>query len=135
MNSLSDTDVPLEGEVIDEISQGIMYAALASSTHNGEDEDSIGEPNPWHMEAVKVITGSIDEAQKPLRDILSQDMDELVLDHEIDIFGATGGHTFDCEGYIAHNDHLVVISLGCTTPAVDWLIDNKTTTSDQITKK
>ena len=89
----------------------------------------MGKSNPWQVEALKVITGSEEEAHKPLSTILKTHFD-LTLDKNIDISGwSKAGHVLDTQGYIAHNDEIIVLAYRCTTSGLDWLTNMSTTTS------
>lgn len=123
-------DIDLDGQVVDEISQGMMYAALAVTDNKEGTLKSVENSHPWEAEAVKTVTGSNEQAQKPLKDILMQDMNGLTLDHEFEVSGITeDGNVLDTRGYIAHNDEQVVLSLHCTTSAFDWMSNFDTKTS------
>jgi hypothetical protein len=41
----------------------------------------------------------------------------------------SGGHFLDTQGFIAHNDKIIVLSYRCTTSAFDWLTNLNTTSS------
>jgi hypothetical protein len=123
-------DIPVDGEVIDEISQGMMYASVAITDNKKDTLKKVGRSNPWQVETLRVITGSKEQAHKPLSDILLEDMNGMILDHQMDISGITkGGQFLDTQGYIAHNDEHVVLAFRCTTSAYDWLTNFNTTTS------
>ena len=116
-------------ETIGEICLGMIYASLAITDNKKDTLKKIGETNPWHVEALRIITGSEKEAQRPLRLILSEDMD-LTLDCIIDVTGITkGGHFLDTQGYIAHNNDVIVLSYRCTTSGFDWMTNFNATTS------
>ena len=124
-------NVPVKGEDIDCICQGMMYAALAITDNKEGTLKKVGTSNPWQVEALRVITGSEEQAHKPLTDILWEDMNGIKLDNEIDISGVTPcGHVLDTQGYIAHNDKHIVLAFRCTTSAFDWLTNFNTTSSD-----
>jgi hypothetical protein len=123
-------ELPLKGEALDEICRGMMFASLAVTDNKPNTLKKVGKANPWHIEALRVITGSEEQAHKSLSEILDEDMGGMILDCEIDISGITpGGHFLDTQGYIAHNDEFVVLSFRCTTSAFDWLTNFNTTTS------
>jgi hypothetical protein len=50
----------------------------------------VGKANPWQIEALKIVTGSEENAHKPLTEILEEGM-KLKLDHTIDVSGMTKG--------------------------------------------
>jgi Lipase (class 3) len=123
-------EVPLEGEALVEVCQGIMYAELAITDNSEHTLRNIAKTMPWHLEAMKLITGSEDQAHQPLTTILKQDLDGLELDCLLDVRGITkGGQFLDTQGYIAHNDNHIVVSFRCTTSAFDWLTNFNTTSS------
>lgn len=119
----------LDDNALEEVCLGMQYASLAITDNKRGTLANIGKVNPWQIEALRVITGSEEQAHKPLRTILAEDMD-LILDWELDISGITkGGQFLDTQGYIAHNDECVVLSFRCTTSAFDWLTNFSTTSS------
>ncbi len=123
-------EVLLEGEALEEVCQGMMLAELAITDCKKDTLRKIMKTCPWHLEAMKYITGSEEQSHMPLSIILQQDMNGLLLDCELDIGGITkGGHFLDTQGYIAHNDEMVVVSFRCTTSAFDWLTNLNTTSS------
>jgi hypothetical protein len=90
----------------------------------------IGKANPWHIQALKLITGSQERAHLPLRDILNEDLGGLILDTELDVTGITrGGQFLDTQGYVAHNSECIVVSFRCTTSIFDWMTNINSTTS------
>jgi len=107
-----------------------MLAALAITDNHDDTLRKVSKTMPWHFEAIKLITGCEKQAHKPLRTILEQDMDGLVMDCELNQRGITkGGQFIDTQGYIAHNDKIIVVSFRCTTSAFDWLTNFNTTSS------
>jgi hypothetical protein len=130
MGKKTKMEVPLQDEAMQEVSRGMMYASLAITDNKEGTLKKVGRANPWHIEALRMITGSEEQAHKPLETILDEDMDGLVLDWEIDVSGITkGGHFLDTQGYIAHNDEYIVLAFRCTTSAFDWLTNFNTTSS------
>lgn len=123
-------EVPLEGLALEEVCQGMMLAELAITDCKKDTLRKIANINPWHLEAMKYITGSEEQSHEPLSTILLQDMNGLILDCELDVSGITkGGNFLDTQGYIAHNDEIIVISFRCTTSAFDWLTNFNSTSS------
>lgn len=115
---------------IDDIVLGMKYASLAITDDKEGTLEKVGKANPWHIQALKIITGSKEEAHKPLSTILSKHMN-LTCDEIIDVNGVTpGGHPLDTQGYIAHNDEVIVLAFRCTTSAKDWLTNINTTSSE-----
>ena len=115
---------------IEEVVQGMKYAALAITDDKEDTLRKVGKSNPWHIDALKIITGSEEEAHKPLTHILSTHMD-LAVDTIIDVSGVTpGGHPLDTQGYIAHNDEVIVLAFRCTTSFKDWMTNLNTTSSE-----
>jgi len=124
------SEVPLEGEALNEVCTGMMLAALAITDNKPNTLRQISKTNPWHLEAVKCITATEEQAHEPLRRILYEDMNRIVLDWDLDISGITpGGHFLDTQGYIAHNDEIIVLSFRCSTSAFDWMTNLDTTSS------
>lgn len=100
---------------IEDVIQGMKYASLAITDDKEGTLKNIGKLNPWQVQALKIITGSEEEAHKPLTYLLKQHLN-LQCDTIIDITGLTkGGHFLDTQGYIAHNDEVIVLSFRCTT--------------------
>lgn len=100
---------------VDDVILGMKYAALAITDDKEGTLKNIGKLNPWQVQALKIITGSEEEAHKPLTYLLKQHVN-LECDTIIDISGLTkGGHVLDTQGYIAHNDEVIVLSFRCTT--------------------
>ena len=115
---------------IDEVCQGMIYASLAITDDNHATLAKVGKANPWHVEALKLVTGSEEQAHKPLTTILEEDMGGLKLLKTIDISGITkGGQFLDTQGYIAYKEGVIVLSYRCTTSAFDWLTNFNTTSS------
>ena len=100
---------------VEDVILGMKYAALAITDDKEGTLEKIGKLNPWQIQALKIITGSEVEAHKPLTYLLKQHMN-LECDTIIDISGLTkGGHVLDTQGFIAHNDQVIVLSFRCTT--------------------
>mmetsp|Transcript_14414 Transcript_14414/g.23819 ORF Transcript_14414/g.23819 Transcript_14414/m.23819 type:complete len:416 (+) Transcript_14414:89-1336(+) len=127
-----------EGETNDDINiadishviQGMQYAALAITDDKPDTLTNIGVMNPWHIEGLKMITGSEEEAHQPLTYLLKRYM-QLECDEIIDVSGMTkGGHFLDTQGYVAHNDEVIVLAFRCTTSIFDWLTNINTTSSE-----
>ena len=115
---------------IDDLVLGMKYASLSITDDKPETLKNVGKSNPWHIEALTVITGSEEAAHQPLTQILKEHMD-LTCDHIIDISGfSSAGHALDTQGYIAHNDKVIILSYRCTTSANDWLTNLTTTSSE-----
>jgi hypothetical protein len=114
---------------IDEVVLGTKLACVAITDDEEGSLAKVGKLMPWHIEALTVITGSKEEAHKPLSTILSTHFD-LRLDKFIDISGFAGRFFLDTQGYIAHNDEMIVLAFRCTTSAFDWMTNFTTTTSE-----
>lgn len=113
---------------MDHVYRGMMYASLAISDDKPDTLKKVSVMNPWHEQALKTITGSLEEAHKPLTEILKTHMN-LELDSHLDNSGVTkGGHFIDTQGYIAHNEDTVVLAYRCTTSAFDWMVRKKRAT-------
>ena len=117
------------GIKIDELVLAMKLASLAITDDKEDTLKNVGKANPWHIEALTIITGSTEEAHKPLTEILHSHFN-LTCDEIIDISKMTkGGHAIDTQGYIAHNDEMIVLSYRCTTSGFDWLTNLTTTSS------
>mmetsp|Transcript_16633 Transcript_16633/g.25125 ORF Transcript_16633/g.25125 Transcript_16633/m.25125 type:complete len:472 (-) Transcript_16633:222-1637(-) len=117
-------------ERIDSVVVGMKCASLAITDDKEGTLASVARLNPWHEEALKIITGSKEEAHKPLTYLLKEYM-ELETDCIIDESGVTkGGHFLDTQGYIAHNDEMIVLAFRCTTSVFDWLTNLNSTSSE-----
>jgi len=118
-----------DAEELEDILRGVAFAALAITDDKTDTLKNVGRTGPWHIQAMKLITGSNTEAYRKLTEILKDHM-ELDIDCHIDISGITkGGHFLDTQGYIAHNDQFIVLSYRCTTSVYDWLTNFNTTSS------
>jgi len=114
---------------IDDVLLGTKLACIAITDDNEETLAKVGKMNPWHIEALKMITGSEEEAHKPLTHILDKHFN-LKCDKILDLTGWSGGRPIDTQGYIAHNDEIIVVSFRCTTSALDWMTNLATTSSE-----
>jgi hypothetical protein len=119
-------------EVLDDIVRGMIFSTLAVTDDNANTLKNIGKDCPWQVEAMTIITGSSETAHQPLSLLLRECMG-LELDYRLNVSGMTiGGVAMDCTGYIAHNEHYVVLSYSCNQSAFDWL-DSFSTTSALFT--
>ena len=114
---------------IDDVLLGTKLACIAITDDDEETLAKVGKMNPWHIEALKMITGSEEEAHKPLTHILDKHFN-LKCDKILDLTGWSGGRPIDTQGYIAHNDEMIVVSFRCTTSALDWMTNLATTSSE-----
>mmetsp|Transcript_6025 Transcript_6025/g.16899 ORF Transcript_6025/g.16899 Transcript_6025/m.16899 type:complete len:411 (-) Transcript_6025:136-1368(-) len=114
---------------IDEVLLGTKLACISITDDNEGTLATVGKMNPWHIEALKMITGSEEEAHKPLTHILDKHFN-LKCDKILDLSGWSGGRPIDTQGYIAHNDEMIVVSFRCTTSALDWMTNLATTSSE-----
>ena len=114
---------------IDEVLLGTKLACIAITDDHEGTLAKVGKMNPWHIEALKMITGSEEEAHKPLTHILDKYFN-LKCDKILDLSGWSGGHPIDTQGYIAHNDEMIVVAFRCTTSALDWMTNLATTSSE-----
>jgi pimeloyl-ACP methyl ester carboxylesterase len=129
MTRIDRVSIPLEGAVLEEVTKGVMLAALAVTDCNSNTLENVGKTSPWDVESVKLVTGSEEQARKPLGTILKEDMD-LMLVKEFEILGTNDkGRAIDFQGYVAHNDDHAVLAFSSRTPAFDWLADFDTSTS------
>ena len=107
----------------------LQLASVAITDDKPNTLKKVSKANPWQKEALKIITGSKQDAYKPLSSIL-RDHFGLTLDCHIDVSGIDRGRPLDTQGYIAHNDELIVLSYRCTTSALDWITNLSTTSSE-----
>jgi len=125
-------------DALDDALRGMMFAALSITDDGDSTLERVGKTDPWHVEAIKIVTGDSssggggkeeEEEQRrrrleyrPLSVLLADCMDGLRLDAHIDECGVSrGGHVLDTQGYVAHNDEVIVLSYRCTANALDWL--------------
>lgn len=128
-DDFSQKDV-FNGNRINSVIKGMKCASLAITDNKDGTLASVERLNPWHEEALRIITGSKEEAHKPLTYLLKEYMD-LEIDCEIDESGVTpGGQFLDTQGYIAHNDEMIVLAFRCTTSVFDWLTNLNSTSSE-----
>ena len=104
---------------IEDILLGTKLACVAITDDEPGTLAAVGKLNPWHIESLKIITGSEEEAHKPLSHILQEHF-HLRVDTIMNLSGWAGGHPIDTQGFIAHNDDIIVVSFRCTTSATDW---------------
>ncbi|KAL3764862.1 hypothetical protein ACHAW5_008478 [Stephanodiscus triporus] len=107
---------------------GTKLACVAITDDKEGTLKKVGRTNPWQIHALAIITGSEEEAHRPLTHILEKHFN-LTCDTIIDVKGVKGGHIHDTQGYIAHNDEIIVLSYRCTTSGFDWLTNLSTTSS------
>jgi len=109
------------GDALEEVSKGLMLASLSVTDNKGNTMKEVGKTDPWHVEALKVATGSEKRAYNPLIQTLYEDMDGLEMDCLIELS--------DAQGYIAHNDEMIVLSFSSTTSPFDWMTNFSTANS------
>lgn len=118
------------GIKINELVQGMKYAALAITDDKPNTLRNTSKTNPWQKEVIKeIVNGSKEEAYKPLTEILFKYFN-LTIDTHIDVTGIHRGRPLDTQGYIAHNDEIIVLAYRCTTSVLDWITNLSTTTSE-----
>jgi hypothetical protein len=116
---------------INDVLRGMKYASLSITDDKEGTLKKVGKMNPWHISALALISGSEEEAHKPLTYLLHIYMNGLKVDCHINRTGITpGGHFLDTQGYIAHNDDTIVLAYRCTTSVFDWLTNFSTSSSD-----
>jgi hypothetical protein len=116
---------------INDVLRGMKYASLAITDDKKDTLKKVGKMNPWHVEALSLITSSAEEAHKPLSYILENYMSGLKIDCHINKVGVTPGmHFLDTQGYIAHNNDTIVLAYRCTTSIFDWLTNFSTSSSE-----
>ena len=113
----------------EELLLGMKMASLAITDDKPNTLRNVSKANPWQKEALKLITGSKQEAYQPLTTILKKHFD-LTLDAHIDVSGIHRGRPLDTQGFIAHNDEMIVLSYRCTTSILDWITNLSTTSSE-----
>ena len=126
-------DPPIEAAEFDinDVLRGTKFASLSITDDKKDTLKKVGKKSPWHISALTLIAGSEEEAHKPLTYLLDKYMDGLQLDCHIDRSGLTpGGHFLDTQGYIAHNDDIIVLAYRCTTSIFDWMTNFSTSSSD-----
>lgn len=112
-----------------ELVLGMQLACLAITDDKPDTLKKVGKMNPWQVRTVAMIAGSDEDAHEPLSTIL-EDQFRLTTDHILDVTGLSkAGHALDTQGYIAHNDKIIVLSYRCTTSGADWLTNLTTTSS------
>lgn len=114
---------------IDDLLLGTKLACVAITDDEEGTLAKVAKMNPWHTEALAMITGSEEEAHKPLTHILDRHFG-LQVDKIINLTGWSGGHPIDTQGFIAHNDEMIVVSFRCTTSAMDWMTNFAATASE-----
>jgi Lipase (class 3) len=114
---------------VDDLVMGMKLASLAITDDKPGTLKNTAKTNPWQEEAMIMIAGSCEAAHKPLTTLL-KDLFGLTLDCHIDISGVKQGRALDTQGYIAHNDEMIVLSYRCTTSALDWITNLSTTSSE-----
>lgn len=119
---------------IDELALGTQLACIAITDDKEGTLAKTGQFNPWQVEAMKIITGSKEEAHKPLSHILDKHFG-LTCDAHIDVSGFQDGVAIDTQGYIAHNDENIVVAFRCTTSVKDWITNLTFSTSEWNVEK
>ena len=120
----------MTGPSIEEVILGMQYASMSITDDKPDTLKNVGKLNPWHIEALAMITGSEEEPFLPLSTLLHQHFG-LTVDTMIDESRINkGGHFIDTQGYIAHSDDKIVVAFRCTTSAYDWLTNFDTTSSE-----
>jgi Lipase (class 3) len=114
---------------IDEITLAAKLSFVSITDDKPNTLKKVGRANPWQIDVMKHMLGSEEEADKPLTEILDKHFG-LHLDHHINISGfSKAGHVIDTQGYVAHNDEMIVVAYRCTTSGLDWLTNMTTTSS------
>ena len=115
----NDATTKSDGFDINDILLGMKLASLAITD---DKKDSLKKVGPWQIEALTLLTGSLEEAHKPLSHILREHMNGLEMDCHINKVGTTPGmHFLDTQGYIAHNDDTIVLAYRGSVNVSDWL--------------
>lgn len=126
----AEQDIQRRNRELDDILRGTMYACLSVTDDKPYTLEKLGSANPWHIQALKMITGSEDEAYRPLSEILL-DHTDLEIDCHLNFSKVKySPHALGAQGYIAHNDEIIVLSYSCKTSAFDWMPYMQTTSSE-----
>lgn len=108
---------------------GAEMACLAITDDERDTLKIVARGNPWHLRTLALITGTEEQACQPLSTILREHY-QLTTDHHLNVSGLSrAGHTLDTQGFIAHNDRVIVLSYRCSTTISDWLTNLTTTSS------
>ena len=112
-----------------ELYLGLQFACLAITDDEPNTLRKVSKVNPWQELAMEIIAGDAEKAHQPLSKTLKEKFN-LETDHIISVSGMSpAGHALDTQGYIAHNQEMIVLAYRCTTSAADWLTNLSTTTS------
>jgi len=114
---------------LEDLLLGTKLACVAITDDEPDTLAKVGKMNPWHIKTLSMICGSVEEAHKPLTHILETHFG-LTLDKLMNLTGWSGGHPIDTQGFIAHNDDIIVVSFRCTTSAMDWMTNFAATSSE-----
>ncbi|CAB9521251.1 Lipase, putative [Seminavis robusta] len=117
------------GVRVDDLVVGMKLASLAITDNKPKTLKNTAKSNPWQEEAMTMIAGSREAAHKPLSELLKT-LFNLDVDCVIDVSGIKQGRALDTQGFIAHNDEMIVLSYRCTTSALDWITNLSTTSSE-----
>lgn len=132
------------GVALEDIILGLEFACLSITDDQPDTLRQIAKTNPWQERAIQKIVqeeeemkttadGSMEPPQSLVHAKLSEILEAkygLMLDCFINESGMTrGGHILDTQGYIAHNDSVIVLSYRCTTSVSDWVTNFSATTS------
>lgn len=102
----------------------LLGAQLALCSITDDEPDTLKKMveagGPWHLQAMTMITGSEERAHQKLSTILSE-LYNLQLDKIINLSGLNRTGFLDTQGYIAHNDEMIVLSYRCTDTNIDWV--------------
>jgi predicted lipase len=115
---------------IEEVTLGMKLASLAITDDEPGTLETVGKLNPWHIQALGMITGTVEQAHKPLREILSETLGYTLARNISAKSVSIAGHFVDVQGYIAHNEQDLVLAYRCTTSAFDWLTNFNAGTSE-----
>lgn len=136
------------GIQLEDVILGLEFACLSITDDQPDTLRQVAKTNPWQERAIQkiVLDSSTNDANKALAannddsnrqslvhaklsDILKTKYG-LTIDCFINESGITrGGHLLDTQGYIAHNDSIIVLSYRCTTSVSDWVTNFSATTS------
>jgi len=110
------------GIKLDDMVLGMKLSALAYTDDKPGTLEAYLPSMPWNVRAVEEITGGAEPARKPLTSILQS------MGFTVDrIFSHTSLlpnlQPVDTQGFIAHNEHDVVIAYRGSVGVTDWLVN------------
>ncbi|KAL7576678.1 hypothetical protein ACA910_005605 [Epithemia clementina (nom. ined.)] len=119
----------LESKEVDSIIKGLTFATLNIL------DDAEGPKKSYQLEALKQITGSTEEANQTLPELLKNSFG-MTLDCRLDVSGLSeSGYPVGVQGYIAHNEKTIVLSYKLKKTVFQFLEEmDSTSTEWDVTK-